>query len=79
MPLKIDELYAFIAEEPDGEGLAAHQLGAMMMPLIGADAARVDSLRALAQHVADQTGRPLRLCRFSVREELEEITPRARS
>lgn len=73
----ITELYAFIASEPDGEGVAAVQLGSMMMPLVGADAARVESLRKMAQQVADQTGMTLTLARFAVRENMATITPRA--
>lgn len=74
-PLVITELYAFIATEDMGEGLAAVQLASMMMPLIGADAARVASLRQMAQKVVNETGLPLTLARFSVREDLETILP----
>lgn len=74
-PLIITELFAFIATEEQGEGLAAVQLRSMMMPLIGADPDRVASLRQMAQKVVDETGLPLTLARFSVREDLETITP----
>jgi hypothetical protein len=76
-PHIITELYAFIATETDeGEGIPAVQLSGMMMPLVGADAARVETLRKMAQQVADGTGRTLTLARFAVRENMATITPR---
>lgn len=75
MPLLITEMYAFIATEEQGEGVAAVRLDNTMMPLIGADQARVDSLRHLAQQVADRSGMKLTLARFHLREDLETITP----
>lgn len=78
MPL-ITELYAFIAtEEPGEEGVPAISSGPWMMPLFGADQARVDSLRNHAQLIADSTGRVLTLARFSIREDIEQITPQGR-
>jgi len=76
MPLKITEMYAFIAHEPDGEGIPCFQFGDTLFPLVGADTARVDSLRQMAQVIADTSGMTLTLARFTVREELETITPR---
>jgi hypothetical protein len=75
MPLKINEMYAFICDEPDGEGIPAVSMGPMMMPLVGADMTRIDSLREHAQLVADQSGRKITLVKFSVREELGTILP----
>lgn len=75
MPLKIEEMFVFIAHEADGEGVPAYKLGNMMMPLVGADRERVASLRTLAQEVADVTGCKITLARFTTREDLEEIKP----
>ena len=74
-PQLITELYAFIATEKEGEGVAAVRLGDTMFPLFGADQARVDSLRTLAQDVANRTGMTLTLARFQLREDLDTITP----
>ncbi len=79
MPI-ITELFAFIATEAPGEeGITAMQNGGMFMPLIGADAARVDSLRERAQVVANTSGMVVTLARFTVREDLEEIVPQGRA
>lgn len=78
MSLKITEIYAFIAVENGDEGIPAVDLHGMIYPLIGADMRRVDSLRAMAQNVATETGMPMTLARFTTREDLETITPAAR-
>lgn len=79
MPL-ITELYAFIATEAPGEeGITATQMGqggqTVFMPLIGADATRVAALRERAQMVADASGLTITLARFTVREDVEQLTP----
>lgn len=71
---KITEIFAFIATEADGrEGVVAAMLGGMMVPLVGADQARVKSLLPLARQIAQATGRQVQLARFSVREDLEVL------
>lgn len=73
--LRIDEIFAFIATDGDGEGLPAFSRGNMMLPMVCADKARVDSLRSIARDMARQTGNKITLVRFSVCEELEVIEP----
>jgi dihydroorotase-like cyclic amidohydrolase len=73
--LRIDELYAFIAQDADGEGLPAFQSRGLMLPMVCADKARVDSLREVARKIARETGNKITLCRFSLREEIEVIEP----
>jgi hypothetical protein len=52
MPQSIDALYAWVATNPDGnEGVCSMQLGAVHMPLIGADMDRVKSLRGAIRPV----------------------------
>lgn len=76
---KITEISAFIAEDtgPDDEGITASWAGPGQgwMPLVGADQARIASLRPLAQQLADSQGKPIKLVRFSVREVIEVIEP----
>ena len=75
--LRIDEMYAFIQLDPldNTEGIIAFLTSEGWMPMVGADMGRVRSLRERAQEVADQTGRPVQLVKFSTREELEMIRP----
>ena len=75
---RIEKLYAFIAEDagPDDEGITAFLSGDdRWLPMVGADQARVASLRRVAQNIATLTRKPVRLLEFSVRTELEVIQP----
>jgi hypothetical protein len=70
---KIERLYAWVAEEADGgEGLCSMPLGDIQMPMIGADRARIESMRDYAQRIASILGIPIRLVEFSTRTVLED-------
>lgn len=77
---RISELWAFIAEDagPDDEGVVAEfrPETSAWVSLVGADRARMDSVRARAQDIANASGKRLKLVRFTVREELEVIVPK---
>lgn len=70
---KITEIWAWIVTEPDGgEGIPAiGGLGGMMMPLVGADEARIRSLEPAARATAALSGLPVRLVRFTELVEVE--------
>lgn len=74
---RITEMFAFIAEDegPEDEGIAAVLRSGLVMPLVGADMARMDSLRPVAQLIARESGKRIRLVKFSHWEELETIEP----
>jgi len=79
---RIEEMYAFIAEEssPDDEGVIAIQTEPgeggrrLWLPLVGADMARVNSLRDIARGIGRQTGKKVTLVHFSNRRDLEVVT-----
>jgi hypothetical protein len=76
MPAKIVELWAWVREdEGDGEGILASEMvldgRRMMVPLIGADRARIESYRDLAYGIAASTGHKIKLMRFSNSEVIE--------
>jgi hypothetical protein len=74
--LNIDQLFAFISRDKDGtEGVIGMMMPNGLMPLIGADVARVDSYMKYAQNMADQMGVPIQVCLFSNRELVREIVP----
>ena len=75
---KIEKMFAFIAEEtPNDEGVIAMSMpNGTWMPLVGADMARVESLRRVAQDTATRTGKNVILIEFSVRKDLETIKPK---
>jgi hypothetical protein len=78
--LRIDEMFAFIQLDPkdNTEGVIAYLSDVGWMPMVGADMDRVEYLRPLAQNVADDTGRPVQLVRFTNREEMELLRPEER-
>lgn len=76
MPV-IKEMFAFIIANTnkEDEGIPAVGTSLGIMPLVGADMARIDSLRAAAKDTADRAGKPVILAKFSVREDVEVIHP----
>lgn len=84
---KIEEMYAYIAHEkgdPDDEGVCAFKVPALgfekeqWIPMVGADEARMMSLKEKAQEIANITGQKITLVKFSVRTELETTIPNQR-
>lgn len=69
------EMYAFVAADSLGEGLVGFQTPSGMMPMVGADMARVEDLKILAKDIAGSSGRKIRLIKFSQRTEVEEFRP----
>jgi hypothetical protein len=80
--LKIEELYAIIAKDENGdEGIMDEGImGAsmviegqpMMMPLVGADETRVRKWIPHAVAIAKETGMEFRICRFRDRKDVTD-------
>ncbi len=77
---RIEEMYAFVVEDtgPDDEGVVAIQSerggsGVVWLPLVGADMARVESLKPLARGIGDQIGKKVKLIHFTGREDMGVI------
>lgn len=68
--LKIEEMFAFVAEEEEGEGVMASEMvidgRLMFVPLVGADIARVDSLRRKADEISRITRKPYKILHFKL-------------
>lgn len=75
---RLSTLTAFVAvdAEDDSEGIVS---AAVVGPMIGADDARIMQLRPLAQEVADIFGTEIKLVRFTVREDVDTITPKRKA
>ena len=70
--LKIKELYAWISEEEWGEGICGGLMpDGQMMPLIGADKARIESLERYIPHL--QRKAEVKLVRFHNIEVLKRL------
>jgi hypothetical protein len=76
-PYRIEQLFVFIADDGKGEeGVPAFTLpNGLVIPLLGSDQARIDSLRPMAQMIANTSGQKITLYRFTKGEEMEVITP----
>jgi hypothetical protein len=76
--LTIDEVYAFVAIDEDGdEGVCAFYGPTGWMPMVCADQARVDQMRPIAEEIARQGGKPIQLFKFSKKELVEVFNPGA--
>ena len=75
MTLSIDTITAYIAVDDEGEGICAFQGPGGWMPMVAADQARIDSLRPMAEALAEGSGRRIVVARFSVRTDVEVIEP----
>jgi hypothetical protein len=78
MPLRVDQMFAFLAKDITGdEGVIAWPApDGGIMPLLGADMNRIESVRKLAQQIADARGVDVTLAVFSVREDRETLKPK---
>lgn len=72
---KIIEMFAFVAEDsgPSDEGVVGMKIGDEWAPMVGADMARVESLKPIAKQIRVGTGKKITLVRFTQREDLEVI------
>lgn len=77
MTLSIDRMFAFISVDEEGEGIIGFQSPMGWMPMVGADEARIESLRPLAQRVANAGGKKVVLACFEQRTDLEILEPDA--
>jgi hypothetical protein len=73
---RIETLWAFFSIDAGGEGVCAGPLGPFpVVPYIAADKARLDDLRPRAVAIAKRFGKPVRLAKFTKREDVEIIQP----
>ena len=79
VPLVIDELWAWVSTDVEGEGVLAApipRLGNLLtVPMVGADMERMRSLEPIARQMANAFGVGVSLVRFSYRELIMSITP----
>ena len=79
MPLKIEEVYMWVlADENGDEGIPAVMIGGSWIPAVGADAARVLSMRPEIEMAARATGNRPRLMRAGSFEEIKPESLKAK-
>jgi len=66
----IEELFAYCAEDVEGEDLMEGLIGFAMdgqwIPLIGADMERVEALRSIAIKIGEQSGKKIVIKKFKL-------------
>lgn len=72
---RIDAIYAALSLDDDGEGVCAAPMGGMTVPLIAADKQRLVSIRPIAAKIAKLFKKPVRIVKFTKREEIEIFQP----
>lgn len=78
--VRIDELFAYVAVDEEGEGITAYLSAdtGQWMPMVGADMERMTSLLPVAQQLADKGARPIKLVHYTTRTVIDTIEPRER-
>lgn len=73
---RINQMYAFVAEDVEGEGVMGATLNIggqeVFAALVGADMERVQALLPVAKRVSRISGTPFRILRFSKREDITD-------
>jgi hypothetical protein len=72
---RIDRIWAFLSLDDGGEGLVAAPLDGMTVPLIAADKRRLDALIPIAKQMTKLFRKPIRLAKFSKRDDVEIYQP----
>ena len=73
MKLRLDEVFLFVAENEEGEGLIGHLVGNQWIPFVCADRVRLETLRPMAEAIGRDSKKKIKLIKFTTRTELEVI------
>jgi hypothetical protein len=74
---RITEIHAITGiGDDDEEAIPAFWSSGGPIPMIASDRVRLESLKQMAQVMADQTGKNFKVVKFSVREDIGEIKSR---
>jgi hypothetical protein len=80
--VKLEYIWAYVSEDDKGdEGLCGwlDERTKQYLPMIAPDKERLASLRPLAEIIAKQTNKKVKVLKFSVREDVEEIIWKGKS
>jgi hypothetical protein len=72
---RIDAIWAALSLDEGGEGVCAAPMGGMTLPLIAADKRRLEQIIPIARRIATLFGKPVRLAKFTRREDVEIYQP----
>ena len=72
---RIDAIWAALSIDEGGEGICAAPFGDMTLPLIAADKTRFDQIKPVARQIATMFNKPVRMAKFTKREDVEIYQP----
>ena len=72
---RIDAIWMVLSVDDGGEGIVAAPFGNLTLPLVAADKARLAQIVPVAREMAKFFGKPMRLTKFTVREDVEIYRP----
>src|SRR5262249_35816860 len=72
---RIEQLWVALSVDEGGEGVCAAPFGNMMLPLFAADRRRLEQMVPAAKAIAREFGKPVRLAKFTQREDVEIYQP----
>ena len=67
---EITELYVFLSTDATGEGICGAHLNGAWTPLVTSKRRIADMMRPMAEEASRLSGKPVRLVRFTAREEM---------
>jgi len=67
----VTELHAFLSVDENGEGICAMYLKGRWFTMVSAKPSVVEHMKIHARTIAKRTGKPVRLVKFTSREEIE--------
>lgn len=74
---KIEEIYAFVAEEEQGEGIIGQTVvidnQLVFMPFVCADKSRMESLKPLASKIKKESGKTIKIIKMTKRTDIEVV------
>ncbi len=71
----IDQIWAFVSTDPGGEGICAAVVNGLTFPMVTATGSNVGLMTETARQLAKQTGKTIKLIKFTAREDVEEFSP----
>ena len=67
----ITELYVYLSADETGEGICGGMLDGAWILMVTSKRRVAEQLRPMAQHIAKVSGKPVKLVRFTMREEMD--------
>lgn len=72
---EVKQLWVFLSVDHGGEGICAGMIGGMTFTMVSASEKNVEQMKVTAAQLAKQSGKVIRLVRFTARKDIMEFEP----